>query len=177
MRAIILMVCSLFLCGIPILSASGTEVYGLIGFTNVHDDESSLGSGFDIGGGIGFRATDRIGISFEIDHVDASRDFSSGVRFEADVTNFGGNVQYFFPGDHLEPYVFAGAGITHFKASSIFPDEFFDSSENAFTFNFGGGLHVSMNDRLSLRPEIRWSWNKISFVNQIRGSVAVGYTW
>jgi len=154
------------------------EVFGEIGVSQIHDDESSLGTGFDFGGGIGFRPKSRIGVEFEIDYLSFSRDFPSGVRFEGNTTNFGGNLQFYFAHGSVEPYVFAGAGITHFDQTNTFPDsEIFESTQDSFAFPFGGGIRFFMSPRLSLRPEFRWSWNGISFMNQIRGSVSVGYHW
>jgi opacity protein-like surface antigen len=157
------------------------EIFGVIGVSGIHDDESYLGSGFDYGVGVGLRASRRLGFEFEVDRTSFSRDFSSGLSFEGSEIVYAGNVQLYFPLTNTEPYIFGGAGVAHFEQTNRFPfdgsTEVSEFTDDLFTFQFGGGVIFYVSPRISLRPEFRWTWNDISFINQIRGSVAVGYHW
>lgn len=154
------------------------ELFAILGMSSLHNDESYLGTGIDFGGGLGFRFSDRIGVELEVDRVGFARDFSSGVRFEGSATVLGGNLQFYFPHSNVEPYVFGGAGVIRFSETDTFPAiGVFDLTQNSPTLQFGGGVRFFIAPRMSLRPEFRWSWNEISFIHQIRGSVSVGYHW
>jgi opacity protein-like surface antigen len=155
------------------------EVFGLGGLGWLHDDESYLGSGLDVGGGVFLRPIDRIGFSFEVDRVSFTRNFPSGVHFGGDASSYIGNVHLYFPAENVEPYLFGGAGVVRFSERSRFPDEpvDFESSTDSFAIVFGGGVRVVLSRHFSLRPEFRWTTNDISFINQIRASAALGYGW
>jgi opacity protein-like surface antigen len=154
------------------------ELFGSVGVSGIHDDESYLGSGMNFAGGVDFRLSHRMGLELEVDHARFSRDFASGVRFEGNATVYGGNLQFYFPRSNFEPYLFGGAAVTHFDQTGTFPEgDVFESTQDTFTIQFGGGVRFFIMQRISLRPEFRWSWNEISFVNQLRGSLAIGYSW
>lgn len=175
--------CAFFIFAVlPLLYAEGHgDVFGLIGVSWIHNDESNLGSGLNFGGGARFRASKRIGFQVEVDRTKFSRAFSSGVRFEGTATSFAGEVQFYFPIARVETYFFGGAGIVRFDETDRFPAEtgadVFVFREDAFTLQSGAGVLIPIAESVSLRPEFRWSWNDVSFINQLRASAAIGYEW
>ena len=52
-------------------------MFGAIGIGKTHDDEGSLGSGLNAGGGFGYRLSRRFAVEAEVNAFRTQRDFSS----------------------------------------------------------------------------------------------------
>jgi opacity protein-like surface antigen len=155
-----------------------TEVFGLTGIAEVHDDESSLGKGINLGGGIGLRLSPRFGINFEGYYSESSRNLPDVGRIESNATTLAADLHVYFPVGKVEPYVLVGTGLTHFNRKGNFIDTSFRSTDNGYTLQWGGGARIFVTPQLSVRPEFKWvSSSNISFVNQLRGTVSIGYHW
>jgi opacity protein-like surface antigen len=165
--------------------ASRGEVFGSIGGGKTYDDEGSLGSGFDVGGGVGFRLTPRFGVEGQINRLDYKRDFSSGVRFEGTALFTTANVLYHFTTSQAQPYVIGGLGFVHHENRSRFPGDnsLPTRTSNGFAKNFGAGVKIFLNKKFSLRPEFRVFLGDTAGsgveppFSVGRGSVAFSYHW
>ncbi|MCI0415749.1 porin family protein [bacterium] len=155
-----------------------TEVFGLAGIAGIHDDESYLGTGINFGGGLGLRLSRRFGFNIEGYYADSTRNFSSGVHIESNATTLAVDFHVYFPTGKVEPYVLVGTGLTRFNQTGSFIDPEFRSTDTGYTLQWGGGARIFLAPHVSIRPEFKWvSSSNISFVNQLRGTVSVGYHW
>ena len=151
-----------------------------------YDDEGSLGSGFNVGGGIGYHLTRKLKIEAEVNRIPFEREFSSGVRTEGTSVFVNANAVYHFSDSRARPYVIGGVGLLHYKNRSDFsaetpPDR---STSNGFAYNFGGGIKGYLTKKLSIRPEVRlYSGNLNRLVRTepplriLQVSVGFGYNW
>jgi opacity protein-like surface antigen len=133
------------------------EVFGSLGGGKIYDDEGSLGKGLDIGGGVGFRITPKVGVEGQVNRIDYERNFFSGVRFAGTAVFTTANLLYHFSTAKVQPYVVGGVGFVHHENRSRFPEADFlpKRTANGFATNFGAGLKIFLNKKLSLRPEFR----------------------
>src|SRR5690242_328741 len=80
----LLVLLGLFLAPVYAQNDFKREVFGTIGIGKTADDEGSLGSGVNGGGGFGYRLTRRFGVKAEVNAFRTRRDFSAGFQpFEA----------------------------------------------------------------------------------------------
>jgi opacity protein-like surface antigen len=155
-----------------------TEVFGLIGGAGIHDDETFLGAGMNLGAGIGFRLSRRFGLSLEGYYAQSSRQFPDSGHLESNATTVAADLHIYFPIRKVEPYLLVGTGLTRFNRTGNFIDTSFRSTDTGYTLQFGGGARIFVTPQLSVRPEFKWvSSDNISFVNQLRGTISVGYHW
>lgn len=161
------------------------EVFGHLGGGKTYDDEGSLGNGFDIGGGVGFRLTPKFGVEGQVNRIAYKRDFSSGVRFAGTAVFTTANVLYHFSRSQAQPYVVGGVGFVHHENRSRFPEDSFlpKRTSNGFAKNFGAGVKIFLSKNFSLRPEFRVFLGDTAGSNVEppfsvgRASVAVSYHW
>ncbi len=155
-----------------------TEVFGVVGGAAIHDDETYLGSGLNLGGGVGFRLSRRFGLNVEGYYNNSSRSFPDSGRLESNATTLAADLHIYFPIRKVEPYVLVGTGLTRFHQTGNFIDANFNSTDSGYTLQWGGGARIFVTPQLSVRPEFKWvSSSNISFVNQLRGTVSIGYHW
>ena len=154
-----------------------TEVFGIVGGAAIHDDETYLGSGLNLGGGVGFRLSRRFGLNVEAYYNNSSRNFPDA-RLESNATTLAADLHIYFPIRKVEPYVLVGTGLTRFHQSGNFIDADFESTDSGYTLQWGGGARIFVTRQLSVGPEFKWvSSSGISFANQLRGTVSIGYHW
>jgi opacity protein-like surface antigen len=95
---------------------------------------------------------------------------------------------YFFGEGRVQPYLVGGISILsakEFRATSIVHPDFVEFSENEISSTgigptFGGGLRVSINRHLSIRPEIRFADGTAQSalnLSQWRLSIGAAYGW
>jgi opacity protein-like surface antigen len=161
------------------------EVFGSLGGAKAYDDEGSIGKGLDIAGGVGFRLTPKVGIEAQVNHFDYERNFASGVRFAGTAVFTTANLLYHFSTSKAQPYVVGGVGFVHHENRTRFPGIEFpgERTTNGFASNFGAGVKIFLNQKISIRPEFR------VFIGDTAGSgveppfsvgrasVAVAYHW
>jgi opacity protein-like surface antigen len=133
------------------------EVFGSIGGGKIYDDEGSLGKGLDIGGGVGFRITPKVGIEGQVNRIDYERNFFSGVRFAGTAVFTTANLLYHFSTEKVQPYLVGGVGFVHHENRSRFPEDNVlpKRTTNGLATNFGAGVKIFLNKKFSVRPEFR----------------------
>jgi hypothetical protein len=162
------------------------EVFGTLGYGGTWDDEGGIGRGLDVGGGLGLRATRKLGFEGSINRVKHVREFdSSPVRFEGTAVFASANALYHFSESRAQPFVTGGGGaFWHEDRSSGLGPPRAPLEAGGFVFNFGGGVKVFLGKHVSLRPEFR------IFIGDpgggggveppfslMRGSIGVSYHW
>ena len=99
------------LSGVTLADAQGDErvaVRGSLGWGQVWGDESSLGTGPSVTGGLKLRPLRRWGLELELTRYSHLRSFDSGVRFSGEGTIVSGNIVYHFSGARAQPFVLGG---------------------------------------------------------------------
>lgn len=165
--------------------SSRGEIFGSIGGGKASDDEGSIGSGFDFGGGIGYRVTPRFGIEGQVNRFAYKRELSAGRRFEGSAIFTTANLVYHFATGRAQPYVFGGVGFVHHENRSQLDLATFvgDRQADALAGNFGAGAKIFLSKHISVRPEFRVFVGdaKGSGVEPpfsvVRGSVGISYHW
>jgi opacity protein-like surface antigen len=187
MRTITTLFCMVILTASALAQtpASRGEVFGSVGGGKAFDDEGGLGSGVDVGGGVGFRITPRFAVEGQVNRIHHKRDFSSGVRFEGIALFTTASVLYHFSDEKAQPYVLAGLGFVNYENRSRFPEDTVlpKRTSTGFATNFGTGVKLFLNQRVSIRPEFRVFFGDTAGSGveprfcTLRGSVAVSYHW
>lgn len=177
------------------------EVYALAGIGGMLDDETNLGQGLVVGGGVGYRFHRRWGVSFDVSRNEHHRDFGTNLQAEGHAVLVGGSAQFFFrPETSAQPYLRAGVnyaryrGTFRFKGSTLpgglpVPGIVETGSQAFFGPDFGCGVRLFVTRKLSIRPEVRFAahdgLHKYDFARDILeprlwvGSLTVGlgYHW
>ena len=109
-----------------------------------------------IGAAIGYDFTANLGVEGEFGHLfdvaadDADLDWSA--------TTFSANAVYHFDVVRVTPYATAGLGLERSSVDVKVPDPLAapPSSSTEIVWNFGGGAKYKMNDRWTVRGDLRW---------------------
>lgn len=159
------------------------EVFGAIGIGKTYDDEGSLGSGVNVGGGFGYRLWSRIGVEVEVNAFRTRREFSSAYPpFQASGAHVMGSGLLYLSRGRGQAYLLFGGGLLHTRLESGFGSVPVPRSANGFAVNLGGGMKIFVNPHVSLRPELRiYVGDSRGAVEppfgDIRFSMGVGYHW
>lgn len=111
-----------------------------------------------LGVAAGYNWTPRLAVEGEMFVLPSA---TQGLLAEVDtqVWTFSGNVLYYFAEEPNIPYVAAGFGIGHGNADIDDPELAqldLDTSSTEPIFNFGGGISRRLNDRASIRGDLRY---------------------
>ena len=170
--------------------AQSLEVFAMTGAVQLWDDESRLGLGMPIGGGLGFRSPHGWGIEALFDRQRASRDFTSTVTFDSTVTAASARLLKYFGGERLSAYAGGGLGVTRVRSTFDFPADCALGPNNQFscarrditnrstvagTLTGFAGLRIAAGERFFVRPELHLS--KAGEHLRLGGTVAVGRAW
>lgn len=159
-------------------SPDRVEVFGSGGLHTLWDDESSIGTGAAIGGGVSIALTDTIRIRGRVMRSSNERNFESGVMFENDATRYTADLLWQPSSATHAPYFGVGAGGFSYTRISRFP------SGPAMTFTrtdtdtiFGGlaGFTAVATDRFRLAPEVSLWWSRPSYFIVIEVGVVASY--
>jgi len=181
----ILLTCGTALCFGQEFSYRG-EMFGTVGVGKTYDDEGSLGSGFNGGGGIGYRMRPKFAVEFDFSAFRHERETSFGLLLFSGSGIFAtGNALYYFGSGsgRVQPYVIGGAGILHKRNTSSFEGQPpLDISGTGFALNIGTGAKIFLAPRFSLRPEFRIFSGKAGPAVEapfsiIRAAVGAAYHW
>ena len=162
------------------------ELFGTLGYGGTWDDEGGVGRGLDIGGGLGVRATRKLGFEGSVNRITHVREFnSSPVRFEGTAVFAGANALYHFSESKAQPYVIGGVGMLwHEDRTSGLGPPRPPIDASGFAYNFGGGIKVFLSKHVSLRPEVRVFIGDLGGLGGVeppfslmRGSIGVSYHW
>lgn len=158
-------------------------MFGAIGIGKTYDDEGSLGSGLNAGGGFGYRLSRRFGVEADVNGFRTRRDFSPSFSpFQANGVHVMGSGLLYLNRGRAQAYLLLGGGLQHVHVKSGFGGAPTGRSANGFAVNLGGGLKIFVSPHVSLRPELRiYSGGSGKAVeppfSDIRISLGVGYHW
>ena len=103
---------------------------------------------FGLGLGVGYDWTSNLGFEGEFSHLFDIAGNSADVDWS--VTNFSANGIYHFDAKHVTPYATLGLG---FEVSDKGDDD--DVSSTEMAINFGGGVKYAINNRWTVRGDLR----------------------
>ena len=156
------------------------EVFGSVGWGALSrfDDSTPFGSGTSIGGGIGFRPLNRLGLELDVHGMSGLKEsVKSTIAVSASAT-YDLSTSY-----RARPYVLGGIGIlrTNHRTSDYLVRQFMtDFTDVGCGLGVGLGVRVFVTPAVSLRPEVRYVnalWNSTENLSETRASMAVGYHW
>jgi len=162
------------------------EIFGAVGFGRTYDDEGSLGSGLNGGGGIGYRIRSKFGLEFELSGFRHERETSFGsLSFAGHGVFATGNALYYFGSGsgRVQPYIIGGAGLLHKRNTSSFEGQPpLDIWGTGLALNIGTGANIFPVPRFSIRPVFRIFSGKAGSAVEapfsvIRASVGLAYHW
>jgi opacity protein-like surface antigen len=174
------------------------EVFGGVGWGGFWHGDSPLGSGLEVGGGIGlrpFRGNLR-GLGFEVQVKQLRHDVqhSSTHSTSGKASTVLGNALYHFGNSRFQPYVVGGIGVLKADYTRRGYSEWYNLpeweyheeywtervNESKVAINVGVGLKAAISPNLSIRPELSlidttpgsgYNWASL------RLSLSVGYHW
>lgn len=145
------------------------EVYGNAGGSAMTDDETNLGKGLVVGGGLGYRFHRRWGLSFDISRNAHYRDFGTYLTADGHAVLIGGSAQFFFrPETSVQPYLRIGVNYARYKGTftrkpftppfgTPVPGSSETGSQNFFGPDCGFGVRFFATKKISIRPEVRFA--------------------
>jgi hypothetical protein len=171
------------------VAAQSIEVFATTGAVQLWDDESNLGVGLPIGGGVGFRSPHGWGLEALVETQKATRNFDSDVRFDSTVTAVRARILKYFGSGSAQPYAGGGLGVTRVASTRDSPADcaltnnvFRCTSRNivrsrstAGTLAGFAGVRIAAGNVMFVRPEFELS--KAGEHMRIGGTVALGASW
>ena len=151
-------------------AARGVEFSAGGGWGSLWDDETMLGRGLSLGGGIARVVGDKLRLAAEVDWLDHDRD-SGYLASEGRMAGVFGRATYLFRGPSARVRPLAGAGLGFLRSTGTLtvrsfnplipqsgqePDRVMPWSLTRTAFDFHGGVGVTLSPRVALRPEVRW---------------------
>ncbi len=164
------------------------EVFGSIGWGGFWHGDDSLGSGIELGGGVGSRPFQGKlrGLGFEVQVKQLHHDIQHSATHSTNgkALTLIGNVLYHFSDSTVQPYVLGGIGVL--KADYVPSWEYHEGywrlrvNASKMAINLGVGLKAAIRNNFSIRPELTlidttpgsgYNWASL------RLSIGVGYHW
>ncbi len=141
------------------------EIYGNVGYGRLFDDETNLGTGLVVGGGIGYRFNRRWAVTFDVSRIGHQRETESYI-FEGYALLVGGGLQYHFrPESKAQPYIRLGLSFAHYDGATIgkpflpppgfppVPGFVENGTQNFLGPDIGVGVKIFVTKKISIRPE------------------------
>jgi hypothetical protein len=153
------------------------DVFGLIGIGKVYDDEGSLGSGLNVGGGIGYRLRKRLGVEAEVNGFRSERDFGAfPPPFRFSGYQVMGNALSHFGPPRAQFYILGGLGVMGVRNRNR------DIGDTQFGIGFGVGMKIFASEHIYIRPDLRifgrGGSNLIGDpITVLRIGIGAGYSW
>lgn len=166
----------LLVCGMA-ESADAQGVRGPIhlsvgsGWGALSDDETNLGRGAPLAGGVAVTLGERLRLGADLDWTRHVRD-SGYLRADGDLVGLFGRATWLFGGASSSVRPTLGAGVGVLRSTGIFtgrsivagpggfpvagPDERRSWSLTRSAWDLHGGVRIGLSDRVALRPEGRW---------------------
>ena len=170
--------------------AQSLEVFAMTGAVQLWNDESRLGIGMPIAGGIGFRSPHGWGIEALFERQRATRTFDSTVKFDSTVTAASTRLLKYFGSGRVTPFAGGGIGVTRVRSTFDYPADCALGPNNQFscarrditsrstvagTLTGVAGLRIAAGGRVFVRPEFQLS--RAGEHLRMGGTVAVGTAW
>ena len=135
-------------------------VFGTIGYATTADDEGLLGRGAALGGGAGWRVTDRLTVQAVFDRIPYHRD-EDYLAFDGRVLFFGAEAAFQWHPSRVQPFVTVGAGVMNDEKrwthrTQLGPGQPRDESvtEHGYTLaamRASGGIDIRVSDAFAVR--------------------------
>ena len=157
------------------------EVFAGAGVSRMGGDEGSLGSGFSVVSGVGYRVTPRLSLEVDLTRAQHDRNIAGGA-LEGTGTGVFGDLVYHFGEGRTQVFVAGSLGVLNSDITQSYPiagvTQTFTRDESSFAWGGGGGVKIFLKPQLSLRPQFRLIFSEETGVmGQATGSVAVGFHW
>jgi hypothetical protein len=174
------------------------EIFGCVGWAGFWHGDHSLGSGMELGGGVGIRPFQGKlrGLGFEAQTKQLHHDIQHSTTHSTDgkVMTLIGNTLYHFGDSKLQPYVVGGIGVLKADYTRRGYSEWYDLPEweyheeywthrvvsSKMAINLGVGFKAAITPSLSVRPELTLIDTTAGAGHNwasLRMSLAVGYHW
>ena len=157
------------------------EVFAGGGVSRMGGDEGSLGSGFSVVAGFGYRVTSRLSLEIDLTWAQHDRNIAGG-PLEGTATGVFGDLLYHFGEGRTQVFVVGSVGMLTSDITHTYPaangTQTVTSVESDLAWGGGGGVKVFLTPHVSLRPQFRIVFSEQTGVmGQATGSVAVGFHW
>ena len=157
----------------PGAHAQSVAVSGGLGVGQLWDDETMLGRGLDVSGGVSTGLGDHVRVAAEVDWLKHTRTLTY-LGVDGHATSALGRMSYVFgaPASPVRPYAGVGVGLMHSTGTLKTPVVFIaangqptlsttvkESTDWSLTqslWDAHAGLRIAAGRRLVLRPELRW---------------------
>jgi hypothetical protein len=165
--------------GVPLIAQQPgrADIFGLIGLGKVYDDEGSLGSGVNLGGGIGYRLRKRLGVEAEVNAFRSERDFGAfPPPFRFSGFQVMGNALSHFGPPRAQFYILGGLGVMGVRNRNR------DVADTQFGIGFGVGMKIFASEHIYIRPDLRifgrGGSNLVGDpITVLRVGIGAGYSW
>ena len=140
-------------------AGSGLVVAGSIGRGTTWDDEGSIGRGMSAGANVEWRFRPRLSAVFRVERLGHERHMANDLVVTQGRTLLGtGEIKYRFGSSAATPFVTGGYGLAHYSGTltqRIGPAETVKRNSLSGTLVGGGGVDISIGERLVVTPELR----------------------
>ncbi len=139
----------------------------MFSFIGTPDELGYDDSAWGLGGALGYTFSDKWAAELTFLRYDADLELIGG-RDSDDIDKYWANALYRFPVDSAwRPFVTLGAGRGYFRRGAV------GGTDSIMEFNFGLGAFADLNDRVSLRADVRGVYVHDD-VNEIKPFAAIG---
>ena len=151
--------------------ASSFELSAGAGWGSLWDDETMLGRGVPVAGGIGWLIGERVRVAADVDWLAHSRN-AGYLAADGDLIRVLGRATYLFgaPGSRVRPLAGAGLGVMRSTGKLAMPSIVMGQNgfpalgprvetpweSTAGVFELHGGVRIAVHRRAAIRPEFRW---------------------
>ena len=141
-------------------------------------DSTPFGSGLSVGGRLGVRPLDRLGLGFEVHGMTGMKENVKSAMVFSGIATFDLSTS-----DRARPYVLGGIGMmrTNNRATTyVVRQSVTNFTDVGSGLVMGLGARVFLTPQVSLRPELTYInalWNSTENLSETRASMAVGYQW
>lgn len=140
-------------------------------------DNEALDDGATYGARATYRWSDSVLFELTLGRYEDDDDIPGVASFDFELTLLDlSAARIFNPGSRTELSVFGGPGWAFADATARSgPTGTISRSSDSLTLNFGGGLRISLSDRVYLRPDVRARYFEESETVDLEASIGVGF--
>lgn len=137
----------------PALAQNKLGTWDLTPFLNFNFGSDLSGTSPGLGVAGGYNSSENLSFEGEFSWIPDTQAGDQNVK-EPVVTLSANGVYYFYTGTNFTPYATLGIGIGHTSISITNPPS--DTSNTGFQENVGGGLKAELNERVTVRGDLRY---------------------